>query len=910
MGSNENLDLDGKSFSMDLWFKLSDTNDEQILLTKWNDHYVGESVALLTRGNSSVGFAFVYDDLDANLELNAEEWYYVCATFDAESLERKLYINGELLASDIASTVLINSDNGDWLIGKRSYPTEPLNFSGNIDNISIFDNVLSQSEIEDRFMQSYAHNTENILANWIFNSGDGQLLYDQSGNQNHGTIYSAIWDEEVPTNLAYISDDNFEQALVDLGYDDVLDDHVQISNIKDLTFIDLSSKEISDLTGIEHFTNLQTLYINSNQLESLNISFNTELITLRCQENQLTSLNVTNNNQLQNLYCQSNEISNLDLSQNTLLVDFEAHENFIASIDLSNNLNLESINLNHNNLAEIDVSMLSNLGLTKVGDNQLSTLDVTSNTVLYYLDCYANELSELDLTINSELTELRCQENQLSSLGLNNNTQLQNLYCQSNGIATLDLSQNTSLQNIQAHENQLTYFDLRNGVSPNSLSLNATNNPELFIIFSLEPASAIEAWTFDNGSIDEQVGFYLHFPPTTENIEIFVDEDLPLEGFLSGNDLEGGELTFSLLEEPVNGMVTDLNVETGSFIYVPSENFYGSDTFRYMVSDGTYNSNASIVSINVNPINDPPILEIADQVTDEDVPLRVLLDGTDVDGDDLFYDVDYPMIENVDVYIISDGDSLLLVPYPNWNGETNIPVYVSDEEFTEMVSFTLTVNPVDDDPYVDGYLPDVYLYEDFEDTLREDLRGIFEDVDGELTFSVAFETEGVVSGVVVGDTMLTLTSLQDANGITEMHITASNPTRASVIDTVLITVFGENDAPVIADMNPLVMTEDTPYEFMSMASLVEAGHITDVDNTLEELTFHLHSETDHVHVEWDGDANSTPMIHTEPDYYGPGSLVLCAADEYEERCTTIGLNVDPVNDAPYFASEMHAPVGV
>ena len=52
------------------------------------------------------------------------------------------------------------------------------------------------------------------------------------------------------------------------------------------------------------------------------------------------------------------------------------------------------------------------------------------------------------------------------------------------------------------------------------------------------------------------------------------------------------------------------------------------------------------------------------------------------------------------------------------------------------------------------------------------------------------------------------------------------------------------------------MIEDTPYEFMSMAILVEAGHITDVDNTLEELTFHLHSETDQVQVE-DGDANST-----------------------------------------------------
>ncbi len=58
--------------------------------------------------------------------------------------------------------------------------------------------------------------------------------------------------------------------------------------------------------------------------------------------------------------------------------------------------------------------------------------------------------------------------------------------------------------------------------------------------------------------------------------------------------------------------------------------------------------------------------------------------------------------------------------------------------------------------------------------------------------------------------MLTLTSLQDANGVTEMYLTASNPTRASVTDTILITVYGENDAPVVAAMEPLVMTEDTP----------------------------------------------------------------------------------------------------
>ena len=77
------------------------------------------------------------------------------------------------------------------------------------------------------------------------------------------------------------------------------------------------------------------------------------------------------------------------------------------------------------------------------------------------------------------LLNLDVQKKQLSSLEVNNNTQLQSLACQSNQIPSLDLSQNTSLQNIEAHENQLIYFDLRNGVDPLSVSLKATNNPEL-----------------------------------------------------------------------------------------------------------------------------------------------------------------------------------------------------------------------------------------------------------------------------------------------------------------------------------------------------------------------------------------------------------------------------------------------
>ena len=371
--------------------------------------------------------------------------------------------------------------------------------------------------------------------------------------------------------LAFIPDDNFEQALIDLEYDDVLDDYVQIPNIAELVFIDLSGKGIIDLTGIEHFTNLQTLYVNSTQLESLDISFNTALVNLRCQENQLSSLEVNNNTQLQSLACQSNQVSALDLSQNPFLVNLEAHENLLSSIDLSSNVNLQSVNLNHNNLSEIDVSMLPNLGLFRIGDNQLSTLDVTNNAVLYFLDCYHNQLSDLDLTNNIALTELRCQENQLSSLEVNNNTQLQSLACQSNQIPSLDLSQNTSLQNIEAHENQLIYFDLRNGVDPLSVSLKATNNPELFVIFTLDTASANAAWTYDNGSIDEQISFNLHFPPTTQNLEFSTPEDTPYNGNMLGFDQEDQNLIYSIVDQPSNGVITNLDTLSGSFTYVPFE---------------------------------------------------------------------------------------------------------------------------------------------------------------------------------------------------------------------------------------------------------------------------------------------------------------------------------------------------
>ena len=96
----------------------------------------------------------------------------------------------------------------------------------------------------------------------------------------------------------YVPDDNFEQALIDLDYDDVLDDYVLTENISGVTSLEVFAKEISDLTGIEDFTALTWLDCGGNQLTTLDVSANTALHTLVCYENQLTSLDVSANTAL------------------------------------------------------------------------------------------------------------------------------------------------------------------------------------------------------------------------------------------------------------------------------------------------------------------------------------------------------------------------------------------------------------------------------------------------------------------------------------------------------------------------------------------------------------------------------------------------------------------------------------
>jgi hypothetical protein len=178
----------------------------------------------------------------------------------------------------------------------------------------------------------------------------------------------------------YVPDDNFEQALIDLGYDDVLDNYVLTNNINVIYDLMLNNLEINDLTGIEDFVSLGGgpfgggLWCQNNNLSELDISNLTQLTTLNCSNNNLVELNVSNNNLLVDLYCSNNLLTELNLSSQESLIHLFIDGNQINCLDIGHMpcpWGLAEANLENPNLFCIQVNDVD----CWYGDNEEGGLD-------------------------------------------------------------------------------------------------------------------------------------------------------------------------------------------------------------------------------------------------------------------------------------------------------------------------------------------------------------------------------------------------------------------------------------------------------------------------------------------------------------------------------------------------------
>jgi len=246
----------------------------------------------------------------------------------------------------------------------------------------------------------------------------------------------------------YIPDDAFEQELINLGVDNLLDDSVSLSAIDTITYLDIAFPQttleyIYDITGIQFFFSLEYFDAQAQFLSG--------------------TLNLANSPNLEYINCGLNDLD-------TLL--------FVESSSI------EYMRCDQNNLSFIQVSNCFNLETLICSQNQLQNLDVTNCTALTQLSCVANQLTSLDISNNINLGLFQCGGNSLTSLDLSNNINLQNFSCYQNPITSLDLTYNSLLNIVDVSACNLSNIDLRNGNNTNIpiCAIRFFGNPNLTCI--------------------------------------------------------------------------------------------------------------------------------------------------------------------------------------------------------------------------------------------------------------------------------------------------------------------------------------------------------------------------------------------------------------------------------------------
>lgn len=285
-----------------------------------------------------------------------------------------------------------------------------------------------------------------------------------------GMLLNASPDNSIATNSSHFA----------ITIDTNGDGEIQVSEALQVYQLQIDNANISDLTGIEYFTNLTNLncsynqltslgtvlslpnltalYCNHNQFTTLDVSGITTLTQLACNNNSITSLTLNNN--LTYLNCSNNPLGTLDVSALTDLVNLQCNSNSLSNLDVTNLINLQILHCKSNLLTSLNVSTLVNLDRLDFSGNSINTIDLSTLVNLEYLACSQNGLTSLDVSSSPDLIELQCNNNEITSLDVSALNDLKTLYIESNLLTTIDLTALNNLEHLICSHNLFSNLDI------------------------------------------------------------------------------------------------------------------------------------------------------------------------------------------------------------------------------------------------------------------------------------------------------------------------------------------------------------------------------------------------------------------------------------------------------------------
>ena len=295
------------------------------------------------------------------------------------------------------------------------------------------------------------------------------------------------------------------------------------------------------------------------------------------------------------------------------------------------------------------------------------------------------------------------------------------------------------------------------------------------------------------------------------------------------------------------------------------------------------------MTVMINAVNDDPVAEDDGVTTDEDVALTInaadlLSNDSDIDSANLtISSVSSPsngtLVDNV-----GDG-TYTYTPGADFNGTDTFMYTISDGEFTDTATVTVTVDPVNDAPVAE----DDAATTDEDTAVTVSVLANDSDVDGD-TLSITGATNGSNGIVTFNSDDVTYTPNADFNGTDTFTYTISDG-EFTATATVTVTVDPVNDNPVAAD-DGVTTDED-------VALTITAADLLSNDSDIDSANLTISSVSNPSNGTLVDNGDGTYTYAPGADFNGSDTFTYTISDGNGGSDTAmVTVTVNPVNDAP------------
>ncbi|MBI2956409.1 MAG: tandem-95 repeat protein, partial [Acidobacteria bacterium] len=364
-----------------------------------------------------------------------------------------------------------------------------------------------------------------------------------------------------------------------------------------------------------------------------------------------------------------------------------------------------------------------------------------------------------------------------------------------------------------------------------------------------------------NGGVDTSAAqmFIINVTPVNDapvaaNDIFTASQDTPLNVAAPGvlvndNDADGDPLMVDLtsVTMPANGTLM-MNAD-GSFTYTPNTGFTGPDSFMYEATDGTANSAAATVTINVFANQPPTAVDDTGMMNEDGAPLTILVlaNDSDPENDPLMVTAVTQPANGMATFTAND---VTYTPNPDFNGMDMFTYDVSDGISTSTANVTVTVNPVNDAPLFTAGPDQTVLEDSGAQTVAGWATGIApgpptatDEAGQTLTFNVTNSNNALFSvqpDVDEATGNLTYTPAANAFGSATVTVvlmddggTANGGVDTSAAQMFMINVTGVNDEPSFtAGPNQTALASSGAQSVSGWATAISAGPANESGQTL------------------------------------------------------------------------------